>query len=369
MLPRRVRPSGPCFHRPILLLAVAALLLALAAPPAGALPPSALPPRPLPARPLPPGPSTASVDAEALAQYLGPQGYAIIPLRRDSGPHLEVIGRINGVVGHFLVDTGAQITVINSTSLERFRLKAVRTGVRVYGAVGGPGETIQAALANRLQIGPCEASPFLLGVSDLSALNQGRPGRNPTQFDGIIGADVLQTFSFLIDCNGLRLYARPDTANDPRGGGPPAADHNLGGFLHGRSYAEIPMKRMSISDFEVIANVNGKRALWLVDTGAAITLLDSVISRRAGIKLNRTRFYVGGAGGGRRRIDIGIVDNLRLSSMQVHSAVIAVSDISANNAALQEQGKPPIDGYLGADFLRERGAVIDCGQMRLYLRN
>ena len=62
------------------------------------------------------------------------------------------------------------------------------------------------------------------------------------------------------------------------------------------------------------------------------------------------------------------MENLKLSSMQVHSAVIAVSDISANNAALQEQGKPPIDGYLGADFLRERGAIIDCAQMRLYLR-
>ena len=358
-------------RRSIFPLAAAMLLplLVLPALPAGALPRRALPPHPLPSRPLPPPPATAAADAEALAAYLGPQGYAIVPLRRDSGPHLEVTARINGVPGHFLVDTGAQITVIDSVSINRFHLKAVRTGVRVYGAVGGPGETIQAALASRLQIGPCEASPFLLGVSNLSALNQGRPGHGPAQFDGIIGADVLQNFSFLIDCNGLRLYARPDTANDPHGGGPPTADRNLGGFLRGRGYGEIPMKRLSISDFEVVANVNGKRALWLVDTGAAITLLDSVISRRAGIKLNRTRFYVGGAGGGRRRVDIGIVEDLRLSSMQVHSAVIAVSDISANNAALQEQGKPPIDGYLGADFLRERGAVIDCGQMRLYLRN
>ncbi len=127
------------------------------------------------------------------------------------------------------------------------------------------------------------------------------------------------------------------------------------------------MKRACISDFEVIANVNGQRALWLVDTGAAITLLDATVSRRAGIKLNRTNFTVGGAGGGRRRIDIGIVDNLQVEFVQVRSAVIAVSDISANNAALQEQGKPPIDGYLGADFLREQHAVIDCAQMRLYL--
>ena len=119
------------------------------------------------------------------------------------------------------MDTGAQITVVNSTSLGRFHLAAVKTGVRVYGAVGGPGETIQAALASRLQIGPCEASPFLLGVSDLSALNQGRPGKTAGQFDGIIGADVLQNFAFIIDCTGLRLYARPDAGNSH--GGPISA--------------------------------------------------------------------------------------------------------------------------------------------------
>jgi hypothetical protein len=215
-----------------------------------------------------------------------------------------------------------------------------------------------------LQIGPCEASPFLLGVSDLTALNQGRRPAKDGQFDGIIGADVLQSFSFVIDCTGLRLYAKapdPGSNNIPQ----PA----LNGFLRDQGYSDVPMQRYSISDFEVLANVNGRKALWLVDTGAAITLLDAAISREAGIKLNHTQFSVGGAGGGRRRIDIGIVDNLRLSSLRVHSAVIAISDISANNAALQEQGKPPIDGYLGADFLREKAAVIDCAQMQLYLKN
>lgn len=312
---------------------------------------------------------TASPSREAppLDECLGPAGYAVLPIRRTVGPHLEIVARINGVPGHFLVDTGAQITVVNTGSLARFKLSAVKTGVRVYGAVGGPGEQIQAALASRLQIGPCEASPFLLGVSDLSALNHGRSGKKEGQFDGIIGADVLQTFSFVIDCAGLRLFAWSPSRRNPGRPQPPSG--LLSRFLRDRGYGEITMHRMSISDFEVSANVNGRKALWLVDTGAAITLLDAAVSRRAGIKLNKTKFTVGGAGGGRQRIDMGIVESLRFSSVRVHSAVIAVSDISAHNAALQEPGKPPIDGYLGADFLRERGAVIDCAQMRLYLRN
>ena len=52
--------------------------------------------------------------------------------------------------------------------------------------------------------------------------------------------------------------------------------------MRGLGYSEIPMKRVSISDFEVAANVNGRKALWLVDTGAAITLLDSTLSLQAG---------------------------------------------------------------------------------------
>ena len=103
---------------------------------------------------------------------------------------------------------------------------------------------------------------------------------------------MLQNFSFVIDCTGLRLYAK---APDPSSG-EEAAQPVLNGFLRSRGYSEIPMQRYSISDFEVLANVNGRKALWLVDTGAAITLLDSNISRQAGIKLNRTEFTVGGAG-------------------------------------------------------------------------
>ncbi len=310
---------------------------------------------------VPPLPVTAN--GRELAACLQAEGYSSLSLQRTRGPHLETTAKINGITGLFLVDTGAQISVIHRGSLEKFGLTPVKTGVRVYGAVGGPGERIEAALASRLELGPCVASPFLLGVSDLSALNQGRRRKVQGHFDGIIGADVLQSFSFVIDCESLRLFAKPSDSKTP---GTPFG--NLGGFMRSRGYGQVEMKRFSISDFEVQANVNNRRALWLVDTGAAITLLDTTLSEEAGVKLNRTDLSVGGAGGGRKRISIGVVDNLRLSSMRVRSAVIATSDISASNAALQENGKPPIDGYLGADFLRQKGAVIDCAQMMLYLR-
>lgn len=300
----------------------------------------------------------------ALGEYFASRGYQTVPLRRDVGNHLEVTARVNGRPGRFLLDTGAQISVINRTSLKRFGLSAVRTSVRVYGAVGGPGEQIQAALASTVQVGPCAASPFLLGVSDLSTLNHGHRRGAPGGFDGIIGADLLQSFDFVIDTGRPQLFARNAGGQSAANGHP-----ELSGLLRGQGFTEVPMKRVSISDFEIIADINRRRAVMLVDTGAAVTLLDRALSRRAGVDARRTNLTVGGAGGGRQRIALGVIKNLRMSSFRAGTALFALSDLAEVGAQLAESGRPPLDGYLGSDFLRNKSAVIDCTRLRLFLRN
>lgn len=311
--------------------------------------------------------TTLGESGGALADYFASRGYAVLPLRRDLGNHLEVVAVVNGRPGRFLLDTGAQISVVNRNSLKRFGLSAVRTSVRVYGAVGGPGEQIQAALASTVRVGPCAASPFLLGVSDLSTLNHGRrrgSGATAGNFDGIIGADLLQSFDFVIDSGSPRLFARNVTSQVAANAHP-----DLGGFLRGRGFTEVPMRRMSISDFEIVADINRRRAVMLVDTGAAVTLLDRELSRRAGVDARRTNLTVGGAGGGRQRISLGVIKNLRMSSFRAGTALFALSDLAEVGAQLAESGRPPLDGYLGSDFLRNKSAVIDCARLRLYLRN
>ncbi|MBV9127080.1 MAG: clan AA aspartic protease, partial [Verrucomicrobia bacterium] len=231
--------------------------------------------------------ATADLDAEeslALSNYFQAQNYSGITLRRGSGNHLEVRAKINDREGVFLIDTGAQITVVNRASLGKFNLSAVKTSVKVYGALGGPGEKIEAALASSIQLGPCTVSPFLLGVSDLGTLNSGRQhGRGEARFDGIIGADLLQNFSFVIDCRTPRLYAKDVRTPDGSSSAAEAAHPGLGSLLRGRDYVEVGMKKVAISDFEINANVNRRRAVLLVDTGAAITLFDRTLSQEAGI--------------------------------------------------------------------------------------
>ncbi len=299
-----------------------------------------------------------AAEAAALGAYFQGQGYTAIPLRRGTGNHLEVTAKINDRTGVFLLDTGAQISVVNRSSLGKFNLSSVKTGVKVFGALGGPGESIGAALASSIQLGPCTVSPFLVGVSELNTLNQGRKGR----FDGIIGADLLQNFSFIIDCRTPRLFAK-----DARSASDGVA--HLSAMLRGRNYVEVPMKKVAISDFEINANVNRLKALLLVDTGAAITLIDRELSRAAGINFRPTDFIVGGAGGGKQRIAVGTVKNFNLNGLKVRQAQIAISDISSLGTQLSEKGKPPLDGYLGADFLRQKSALIDCAGLKLYLKN
>lgn len=311
-----------------------------------------------------PAPAEAG-DRSGLGEFLGQRGYTVLRLRRSEGNHLEVVARINGRTGLFLLDTGAQISVVNRRSLAKFGLRSVKTSVRVYGALGGPGEPISAALAGSLQLGPCTASPFLLGVSDLSTLNQNRRRGHERRFDGIIGVDLLQNFPFVIDCQRPRLFAR----DLGRGEASASAHPELSSFLRDGGFTEVAMSRRAVSDFEITADVNRRRAVLLVDTGAAITLLDRGLSRRAGVDFQRSDVIVDGAGGGRQRIAVGVVKSMQFNSLRVRSAPIAISDLSRAGTDLTEPGRPVLDGYLGADFLRLQSAVIDCARLRLYLRN
>lgn len=305
----------------------------------------------------------------SISHYLESCGFVALPLEQGSGNHFQIKVKVNGQEAIFLIDTGAQISVVNRKCLKRLKLSSIKTHARVFGAVGGPGEPVEAALAKNLQLGPCTVTPFLVGVIDLDALTEDSSADKSspsTGFDGILGADILQNFPFIIDCSKPQLFVWNYAAH----GSPKATPlRNIDRFLKSNGYSCVTMKRKSVSGFEVIATVNHQPAVMLIDTGAAVSLLDQKLSKRAGIKSEQTQYSVGGAGGGERAIALGTIYNLRLQSHCVPKFFIAITDISAVAAQLREEGKPALNGYFGADFLNANAALIDCSNMRLYLKN
>src|SRR5258708_27058111 len=72
-------------------------------------------------------------DLAEVGDILANEGFTTMPLRRGADDQVEVGGKVlvNGVRGRFLIDTGAQVSVIDRRSVRRFRLTSESTGTRV----------------------------------------------------------------------------------------------------------------------------------------------------------------------------------------------------------------------------------------------
>ena len=193
-------------------------------------------------------------DISEVGEVMANEGFSMLPLRRGGDDQVEVGGRVlvNGVHGRFLIDTGAQVSVIDRRSVRRFKLTSEKTATRVYGALGGRGERLRAALAMSFVVGPADMRPFIFGVADLGPLNESRES-DEGDFNGIIGIDVLRTYQFIVDYRGMRLFIRID---DPKN----ASRSNLSSTLRRQGYTEIPLETLYVySDFEFRAKINDDR--------------------------------------------------------------------------------------------------------------
>ena len=113
--------------------------------------------------------------------------------------------KINGVIGNFILDTGASNSCVGFESVDLFALEAQKSKTKAAGA-GATGMFTQLALKNKLQLGSWKDSNFELVIFDLSHVNEALMQHKAKPVHGIIGADVLMKGKAIIDYFNNCLY-------------------------------------------------------------------------------------------------------------------------------------------------------------------
>lgn len=132
-------------------------------------------------------------------------GFAAVPMRSLMTGHQLVDARINGMPATLVVDTGANVTVLHAGAESRFRATRDPLAIGSTSGLGGPMQG-RVMRIDTLALGGVETRQRRVIESDLSALTAvlGRvAGRD---IDGIVGQDVLQKQSAVIDVAGGILY-------------------------------------------------------------------------------------------------------------------------------------------------------------------
>jgi clan AA aspartic protease (TIGR02281 family) len=134
-------------------------------------------------------------------------GFSAVPLREiDPGHHL-IEATINGRTANFVLDTGANVTVVTTSEAPRFGLSPGKAQPARRGApgAGAPANAEQVAI-DSFTIGSVSVRQSRVVLADLSQLLVALSRVSGTEVVGIVGQDVLNEHRAVIDVTRPMLY-------------------------------------------------------------------------------------------------------------------------------------------------------------------
>ena len=144
---------------------------------------------------------------ENLHLTLKEKGYKRIKFKISKTQHLLIKGKINGIEGTFILDTGASNSCVDFEGIERFELSADDSDTKAAGA-GGIGMTTQTSVKNTLRLGHWKDKSFGLVIFDMSHVNEALMQYKAKPVHGILGADILMKGKAIIDYYNHCVYLK-----------------------------------------------------------------------------------------------------------------------------------------------------------------
>jgi predicted aspartyl protease len=142
-----------------------------------------------------------------LPAYLKTLGYVEIPFAITRVNHIVIHAKVNGEDVVLIVDTGASRTCMAERCAERLGLTSGRVeDVAVSFAL--PKKTKAVSKLESFDIGSLRLTDFETWLVDFSYLNMIVLMKGEEVCDGVLGADILQSKSAVIDYRCRKLYLK-----------------------------------------------------------------------------------------------------------------------------------------------------------------
>lgn len=147
-------------------------------------------------------------DAGTIDHALCLLGFVSVPVTGVNPGHHLVEATINGVTGNFVLDTGANLSVVNAPQAERFGLSA--RGGTLFGAgtarFAGNTGAARAVAVDSFTMGDMTVRQRRVLVADLGGLLDSLGQVSGREISGLIGQDVMNEHRAIIDVKRPMLY-------------------------------------------------------------------------------------------------------------------------------------------------------------------
>ena len=135
------------------------------------------------------------------------KGFVKIKLKKINTNHFEIKAKLNGVKGRFILDTGASNSCIDISLADKFTLLVEDSETKAAGA-GAIGMETKISSQNSLKLKDWEFNNCTVVLLDLTHVNTALTEHDAKAVHGIIGADILEKGSAIIDYNKKCVYLK-----------------------------------------------------------------------------------------------------------------------------------------------------------------
>ena len=133
-------------------------------------------------------------------------------------------------------------------------------------------------------------------------------------------------------------------------------------------FTAVPLRRTTATGHHLVeARLNGREALFILDTGANLSVVDEPHARAFGLTERGARPGAGVAIGGSVSARQVSIESLELGGVAVRQRRIVVARLGNLTAAMGPLAGGDVHGLIGQDVLNEHRAVIDMDRPLLYL--
>lgn len=142
-----------------------------------------------------------------LRTFLEEKNFHRVPLKKLATGHYKLSLKLNGVLGNFILDTGASTSCVGFTGIDHFLMTSEESQIKAAGA-GAINMETKISRNNTINIGKWNTKKMDFVVFDLSHVNQALEQAEEECVHGIIGADFLKKFRAVIDYGRNCLYLK-----------------------------------------------------------------------------------------------------------------------------------------------------------------
>ncbi|WP_194766991.1 TIGR02281 family clan AA aspartic protease [Tamlana sp. I1] len=139
-------------------------------------------------------------------------------------------------------------------------------------------------------------------------------------------------------------------------------------FLTNKGYAKVKLHLTKTNHFEIKASINGKKGVFILDTGASSSCVGFEGIETFKLKAEDSLIKAAGAGAIDMDTKMSKKNKLKIGKWTTNKVVLVLFNLTHVNTALKNHNSEPVDGIIGADILKKGKAVIDYEKKYLYLR-